>query len=202
MQREKVEFQPNVPEALILRFDEGKLITNNFGESYMYSLDDDRVAFVPPVVEAQRKDLGIGKGEPFEVLKKVAGKKTEWRVRRLEAEPMPDLKASLGVAGKSAEKPMPVGSPVRPVPEPPNEPTTRPQPNILHTKASALLASGMIAAIDATLQAQEYARAKGVTVTPMEINFNAEDVRAMAITLAIEIFKSRRESQGGNAWQQ
>lgn len=200
--REKVDFEKGQPVTLVLKFDKGKLITNGYGESYMWSLENDRVAFVPPVVEDQRKALGIGKGEPFEVEKTGAGKRVEWRVRRLEAdEPSKleeQLRKSLAVieakrnganqAANGGGQPVPAGRPE-------NKPTdtTSPKPNsIVHTKASKLLASALLASIDAYCEAQAEANARG-----MQISFNGDNVQATANTLLIQIFQTR-----GASWLQ
>jgi hypothetical protein len=51
-----------------------------------------------------------------------------------------------------------------------------------------MIAATLIASIDAYLVAAEYAKSKGIAVT-LQLDFNAEDVRASATSSMIECFK-------------
>jgi hypothetical protein len=83
-----LRFNPNQPVAVALRWDDGKHVEGRFGEQMMYTLDDDRVMYVPPVVASQIRELGIRAREAFEICKAELHEENrrwiEWRVRRLE----------------------------------------------------------------------------------------------------------------------
>lgn len=68
-----------------------------------------------------------------------------------------------------------------PVAAPQAEATTSAPPQI--TPASAKMMAALKAAIDAAVEATNYAKRLGLVVVPVEVNFNAEDIRTMANTL-------------------
>ena len=67
------------------------------------------------------------------------------------------------------------------------QPTPAPAP-VKHTVASNLMASAMIASIDAALTAREYAKSKGIDMK-IDLDFNAEDLQDLASTLFIQAFR-------------
>lgn len=84
--REVVEFAPNVAETVALKFAQGKLISNQYGERMMYSLTDNRVLFLDMPVAAQIADLGINVREDFTITKRWDGKRDAppvWEVARI-----------------------------------------------------------------------------------------------------------------------
>jgi hypothetical protein len=73
-----------------------------------------------------------------------------------------------------------------------------------------MVAGALIAAIDALAMAKAYAEAKGIPAS-FEVDYNAEDVRAIASTLIIQHFRqientmrygAQNGNGGSNAWQQ
>ena len=68
-----------------------KPIEGRYGNRVMYTLADDRVMYVAPIVASRISDLGIQPGEVFQVCKqqKKQGQRSyiEWQVQRLETEP-------------------------------------------------------------------------------------------------------------------
>lgn len=66
---EKVVFAKNVWTEVMLKFPEGKLINNDYGESVMYSTVDGRVMFLPPLAAAQIKALQLAAGVPLAIRK-------------------------------------------------------------------------------------------------------------------------------------
>jgi hypothetical protein len=77
-------------------------------------------------------------------------------------------------------------------------------PPIAHTVISKIMASALIAAFDATQEAERYAHSKGV-----EIEFGADDIRAISNTIFIAISKdpaytAQRQTVNGGVrpWQQ
>ena len=83
-----LRFNTNVPVTVALRWDDGKRVEGRYGEQVLYTLDDDRVMYVPPVVAYQIRELGIRACEPFEIckteLREDSRRWIEWRVKRLE----------------------------------------------------------------------------------------------------------------------
>jgi hypothetical protein len=66
---EKLKLQTNVPVTIALKYADGKAMEGEYGDSIMYSLEDGRIWFAPPICGQKLADLGIGKGEPFQVVK-------------------------------------------------------------------------------------------------------------------------------------
>ena len=83
-----LRFNANTPVELALRWNDGKRVDGRYGEQIMYTLDDDRVMYVPPVVAKQINELGIKAREVFEICKAELREENkrwiEWRVKRLE----------------------------------------------------------------------------------------------------------------------
>src|SRR6202142_3528094 len=87
-----VRFEMNVPVELALKYaGPGKPIEGRYGNRVMYTLADNRVMYVAPIVASRISDLGIQPGEIFQVCKqeKKQGQRKviEWQVRRLSSEP-------------------------------------------------------------------------------------------------------------------
>src|ERR1022692_1135425 len=64
-----LRFKTNSPVEVALRWDDGKRVEGRYGEQVMYSLEGDRVMYVPPVVAKQIHELGIRAREIFEICK-------------------------------------------------------------------------------------------------------------------------------------
>ena len=64
-----LRFNTNAPVEVTLRWDDGKRVDGRYGEQIMYTLVDDRVMYVPPVVEKQIHELGIRARETFAICK-------------------------------------------------------------------------------------------------------------------------------------
>jgi len=83
-----LRFNTNTPVAVALRWDDGRSVEGRYGEQIMYTLDDDRVMYVPPVVGQRIRELGIRAREIFEICKAELREDNrrwiEWRVTRLE----------------------------------------------------------------------------------------------------------------------
>src|ERR1022692_1090821 len=110
-----LRFNTNSPVEVALRWDDGKRVEGRYGEQVMYSLEGDRVMYVPPVVAQQIRELGIRARETFEICKAELREENkrwiEWRVRRIE-EPrhpaqspnVPDTAASGAVAKRTGHR--------------------------------------------------------------------------------------------------
>jgi hypothetical protein len=83
--REVVDFPPNIPVTLSLKYPQGKPISNQYGERMMYTTIANHVLFLDLPVAAQIERLGINVGEAFTITRKTDGKKdspTVWDVAR------------------------------------------------------------------------------------------------------------------------
>jgi len=83
-----LRFNTNSPVEVALRWDDGKRVEGRYGEQVLYTFDDDRVMYVPPVVASRIRELGIRAREAFEICKAELREENkrwiEWRVRRIE----------------------------------------------------------------------------------------------------------------------
>jgi len=83
-----LRFSTNAPVELALQWNDGKRVEGRYGEQIMYTLDDNRVMYVPPIVAKQIRELGIRAREAFEICKAELREDNkrwiEWRVRKLE----------------------------------------------------------------------------------------------------------------------
>ena len=163
--RERIAFQTNVPVTVALAYADGLPVEGRFGDQIMYTLADERVVYVPPVVRSKLVELGIQPREPFTICKaeRKEGNRRfiEWQVNK---------------ASDSDDQPPSETPPVNGqtnglgTPNPSNG-----QPAVSH------LQHALVASIDAAMAAEQYAAAKGFSV-----RFGSEDLRAMALSLFIQ----------------
>ena len=88
-QREIIEFPPNVPVTVALKFNQGKTISNQYGERMMFTTTDDRVMFLDLEPAGEIGKLGINVRENFTITKKTDGKKDSrvtWEIARTVGE--------------------------------------------------------------------------------------------------------------------
>jgi hypothetical protein len=111
----------------------GKPIEGRYGNRVMYTLADNRVMYVAPIVASRISDLGIQPGEVFHVCKqeKRRGqqKLIEWQVQRLASEPETQLEGELRESitiAQAAKAAAPSESSEEPSPPPPSA-TLEPQ---------------------------------------------------------------------------
>jgi hypothetical protein len=102
-----VHFDMNVPIEVALKYPDGKAIEGRYGSRVMYTLADDRVMYVAPIVASRISQLGIEAGELFQIckLQKRDGQRKfiEWQVQRLENEPETQLERDLRESIKVAQ---------------------------------------------------------------------------------------------------
>jgi hypothetical protein len=68
--REKVQFRMNQPVRVALAYEDGVFKQDDrFGDYWMYTLEDERIMFVPPVVHEQIKQRRIESGQKFTITK-------------------------------------------------------------------------------------------------------------------------------------
>jgi hypothetical protein len=97
---EILRFEMNVPAEVALKYaGPGKPIEGRYGNRVMYTLADNRVMYVAPIVASRITDLGLQPGERFQVRKQLRkqGQRRliEWEVQRLESDPETQLEQEL-----------------------------------------------------------------------------------------------------------
>ena len=182
--KEKVVFQTNVPVTAALAYSDGMKVEGRYGDQVMYSLTDDRVMYVPPIVRNKLADLGIGQNDPFSICKveQRDGNRRyiEWVVKRL-----PAAQPSTGESAPAGTPP-PATPPAATGAAAPGNGNGKPNgktagaSNGSHS-AQASLRSALAASIDAAIEAERYATEHGLSV-----RFGSEDLRAMALSLFIQ----------------
>jgi hypothetical protein len=87
--REVVEFPPNIPITVALKYGHAKTVSSQYGERFMFSLVDGRVMFLAPEVGGRIESLGINARENFTITKKwdeQKGSPITWEVARMAGE--------------------------------------------------------------------------------------------------------------------
>ncbi|MEW5976407.1 MAG: hypothetical protein AB1898_11455 [Acidobacteriota bacterium] len=70
MPKERIAFQTNMPVEVQLAYADGKKVTGQYGDSFMYTLRDDRVMFVPCFVRERIQELQPQAGQWFSICKR------------------------------------------------------------------------------------------------------------------------------------
>jgi hypothetical protein len=65
-----VEFPPNVPVTVALKYGHSKTVSSQYGERFMLSLADGRVMFLAPEVGGKVEALGINVRENFAITRR------------------------------------------------------------------------------------------------------------------------------------
>jgi hypothetical protein len=87
--REVVEFPPNIPVTVALKYGHAKTVSSQYGERFMFSLADGRVMFLAPEVGGKIEALGLNVRENFTITRKWdehQGSPVTWEVARLAGE--------------------------------------------------------------------------------------------------------------------
>jgi len=71
---EVLRFQTNVPEEVALKFGDGKGVAGKYGDQVLFTLTDGRLMYLPPAVAERIRELGIVRGEVFQVVKREVAK--------------------------------------------------------------------------------------------------------------------------------
>ena len=177
---DKVQFQTNIPIEIALKYGDGKEVSGQYGDQVMYTLTDDRVMYVPPIVKRRIEELGIGRGELFTLTKaekKNGTRRTiEWLVAAGEREERATQitqelngrqrrhgAAGEAVAGNGHARRTAASSDAK---------------GFLVTGQGQLLLQALAAAVDAVATTERYATACGV-----ELQFTSEDVREIGLRI-------------------
>jgi hypothetical protein len=87
--REVIEFAPNAPVTVALKYNQGKHIVGQYGDRMMFSTTDGRIFFLDPFVAGQIEAAGINVREAFTITKKwdgVKGSPMIWEIARVVGE--------------------------------------------------------------------------------------------------------------------
>jgi hypothetical protein len=174
---DKVQFQTNIPVEIALKYGDGKEVSGQYGDQVMYTLTDDRVMYVPPIVKRRIEELGIGRGELFTLTKaekKNGTRRTiEWLIAAGEREAATQTPQELngrqrrnGAAGEAV-----AGNGHARRPSAPSD-----AKGFLVTGQGQFLLQALAAAVDAAATTERYATACGV-----ELQFTSEDVREIGL---------------------
>lgn len=185
-----LKLQTNIPEIIALEYGDGRIVQSQYsGDQLMFSLTDGRKMYLPPFMGDKLKQAGIAAGTPFELCRREVSRgnrrTVEYQVRNLDGAGASneDVPALAPGAQLKAPKPLNGINGNGPVPAPVSAPVV-PAPSELRNGAGEthadLLARAYRQAVDIALGAQEYAKEKGLLITP-----TFEDVRALAATLHI-----------------
>jgi hypothetical protein len=206
-----LKLQLDKPVEACLKYGKGKYYESRFpGQEgqLMYSLTSGECVFLPEDMDEQFAAKHIGAQDPFVIcLRKTRSGAKFYEVHKLSdaVEPEPpsklerDLAASVAHVQRQRETANPSKSSPSPAVAASGGPTNPPVNGIAvvpdRPRGGSLMASALVAAVDALLIAQDYATAKGLTM------FSAEDVRAVANTLYIQHSKDPQYARAAGGRQ-
>ncbi len=194
MPLEQVQFQPNIPQVLCLKYDEPKRIEKT--GNYMVSIEDGRVVFLKPDEAAEFMRFKFRRGDPvsFKRVAVMSGNRmtdTRWEFlpAELAHEPAPPQAAKPeGGAVRAASLTITPGSQGQcNMPAPSNGNGHAAHNGIPYWEPKTELLRCYSDAIDVLVAARETAAGKGLPV-----QFTGEDLRQVAATLYIDAGKDRR----------
>jgi hypothetical protein len=169
--REVVEFPPNAPVTVALKYPHAKTVSSQSGERFMFSLADGRVMFLAPEVGGKIEALGINVRENFQITRKWDEQKSlsTWEVARLAGE-QPNGTLVLPLAGETEGKVSP---------KPPASASASNGADHRKT-AGALLIDETNALVDA------YAQILERTLTTYQGRIKPEEARSLLVTAYIQ----------------
>jgi hypothetical protein len=86
--RDVVDFPPNAPVTVALKYSQGKIVSSQYGERVMFTLTDGRVMFLDPEVAGRIETLGINVRESFSITRSLGekGGLPTWEIARIAGE--------------------------------------------------------------------------------------------------------------------
>jgi hypothetical protein len=190
-----VEFQPNVPVDLALKFSDGKPVNSRGPVArFLFTTTDERALFLDESIAKRIQALSLQPGEPFRMCKAVIGRNTEWKVERIgEQKDGTFMIPKLGGAAPSPEFAAPVSQASSSNTLHPNMPAEvlqralggLPRMDARTAIISANLREDANMLIDVMGSCIEYAKKYNGAVSN-------DDVRALAITIYIQHTKGPR----------
>jgi len=186
-----LRFNTNSPVEVALRWDDGKRVEGRYGEQVMYSLEGDRVMYVPPVVAQQIRELGIRARETFEICKAELREENkrwiEWRGSRNVPEAAasgPNNDAQNQRNGTTHQTPRSLDLQASP------DGTLLPVP--VTGAGITAMELAMSGAAEIAQRVESRARMRNYS-----LQFTSEDIRAIGLTMFIQAMRER-----GVTWDQ
>ena len=87
--RDVVDFPPNAPVTVALKYSQGRTVSGQYGERVMFTLTDGRVMFLDPEVAGRIESLGINVRESFAITRCSPAQKgapVTWDIARVAGE--------------------------------------------------------------------------------------------------------------------
>ena len=197
-----LRFNTNTPVAVALRWDDGRRVEGKYGEQVMYTLDDDRVMYVPPVVARQIRELGIRAREAFEICKAEMREEDrrwiEWRVRRteeprhpVESPNAPEAAASVPSSNAQNHRNGSTHQPSRPL-----DLQAAPDGILLPVPVTGAGITAMELALSGAAEIAQHVESRA-RLRNYSLQFTSEDIRAIGLTMFIQAMRER-----GVTWDQ
>lgn len=191
-----VKFQTNVPEIIALAYAQGREVTSQYGgDQVMFSLDDGRRMYLPPFVAAKIYAAGIPAHREFALCKREVThgnrRSIEWIIEDANASVNPCQEAT---PARTQSEHTQVATPRSKAPQTQNSAALAIAAQLAeslaqppHDNAIDAMIAAHCRAIDVAIAAETYGRTKNFNV-----EYTAEDVRAIAATIFIEQNKEGR----------
>ena len=176
--REELQFAPNVPVTVALKYAAPKLVSGMSGERFLFTTCDNRVFFTDPELAHQISELGINVRENFTITKRWNGQReipATWEVARTLGE-QPNGTFVAPAAPPSAPAPAtaaPASDARGIAPKPPASATSA------RGEASAALIEQVNACVDAYAACLEHA------LTTHNGRVKPDEVKSIFLTVAI-----------------
>jgi len=176
---DKVQFQTNIPVEVALKYGDGKEVNGQYCDQVLSTLTDGRVMYVPPIVKRRIEELGIGRGELFNLTKAEETNGTrrtiEWLVAAGERGEKPP-RGSVEAASGQRQAQQRIGAAVPANGNGQRANSTHDAKGFLVTNHGQLLLHSLAAAVDVAAATERYAAAAGV-----EVQFTSEDLREIGL---------------------
>ena len=198
-----LRFNTNTPVEIALRCDDGKRVDGRYGEQVMYTLEDDRVMYVPPIVAKQIHELGIKALEVFEICKAELRDENkrwiEWHVKRLEQPRHPA--SSANVPDTAASDPSNAqnhrnGNTARTSPKQMLEFQASSDGTLLPVPVTGAGITCMELAMNGAAEIAQRVESRA-RIRNYSLQFTSEDIRAIGLTMFIQAMRER-----GVTWDQ
>lgn len=193
-----VEFQPNVPVDLALKFSDGKPVNSRGPVArFLFTTSDERALFLDESIAKRIQALRLQPGETFRMCKAVNGRNTEWKVERIGEQKDGTFIIPKSGAATSPEIPAPASTSTGSLhnattvnPNTQAEVLQRALGGLPRQDARTVLMSGLLREdtnmlVDVMGSCIEYAKKYNGAVSN-------DDVRALAITIYIQHTKGSR----------
>ena len=191
-----LRFNTNSPVEVALRWDDGKRVEGRYGEQVLYTFDDDRVMYVPPVVASRIRELGIRAREAFEICKAELREDNkrwiEWRVKRIE-EPRhpasspnsPEAAASALSSNAKNQRNGSTHQTSRPL-----DLQAAPDGTLLPVPVTGAGISAMDLALSGAAEIAQRVESRA-RLRNYSLQFTSEDIRAIGLTMFIQAMRER-----------